>query len=136
MPIKILPEIVLSDSLFGSTNTSLSKYRTNNEAAIKKIRSFESASLPWPQFVYEQYNISRTMNKLREQLSSFQLEGMPTDPVKISFWCAKNLALQPIEKIKVFLTDSVLDRMMIIEKSLAYVIQIFYNFYNFVPEFN
>lgn len=116
MSIQILPEIVLSDSLFGSSNTSLSKYRGGNDKSLQKIRSFESASLPWPQFVYEQYNICGTMNKLREQLTE-----LPSDPVKISFWCAQNLALNPDEKLKVFLTDSVPERMMIIEKSMKYV---------------
>lgn len=65
----ILPEISLADPQFGNITNSCTKFR-KNKSMISKIRHFESGSLSWPKFVYDQYDVDRAISEIIESLPS------------------------------------------------------------------
>lgn len=46
---------------------------------------------------------------------------MPVDEVALSYWCGKNVLLDPKDRIRLFQTNSITERMFLISKSLDYV---------------
>lgn len=63
----ILPEIILPDPQHGETMNSCTKFRKNPKMS-KKIRRFETGSLAWPSFVYDQYDVDRAIAKIIDSL--------------------------------------------------------------------
>lgn len=48
---------------------------------------------------------------------------MPADDVALSYWCGKNVLMEPKDRWRLFRTNSITERMLIISKSLDYVRQ-------------
>lgn len=137
----ILPEIEMTDPVFGWETNSCSKFRNCMASTRKRVRDLAITRLPWPAFVYDQYDVEKTMTKLREVLNSikiglsssytlnesliyfgsfcrFSIETFGYDSVALSFWCARNVALCLDDRIKLFINNSVTNRMLIIGQSL------------------
>lgn len=62
--VTVLPEIQLRDPLFGYENNSWSRLRQSSRMA-SRLRSSWAASLPWPRFVYDQYDSTAVLRKVR-----------------------------------------------------------------------
>lgn len=46
---------------------------------------------------------------------------MPLDDVALSYWCGKNVLIDAKDRLQLFRTNSITERMLIISKSLDYV---------------
>lgn len=66
--VEILPEIILPDPVFGIETNSLSKFRKTSIATTQKLRRFEVGQLPWPGFVYDLYDVEKTITVIRETM--------------------------------------------------------------------
>lgn len=62
--VTVLPEVQLRDPLFGYENNSWLRLRQSTRMA-SRLRSGWAASLPWPRFVYDQYDSTAVMRKVR-----------------------------------------------------------------------
>lgn len=71
--VEILPEIVLPDPVLGIETNSLSKFRQTSIATTRKLRRFEVGRLPWPGFVYDQYDVEKTMAAIRETIANLKI---------------------------------------------------------------
>lgn len=60
----VLPEIQLRDPLYGYEHNSWSRLRQSTGLA-ERLRNGRAASLPWPRFVYDQYDAAAVMAKVR-----------------------------------------------------------------------
>lgn len=118
--VKILPEIVLSDPI-NSLNTSnnLKKY-THNTTQYNSLRTFIAASTAWPKFVYDQYEIETVKQKVERYLGLLNVTA-PSDPVLKSFWLARNIPLTAEERLKIFASNCVNKRMLMMGESLNFV---------------
>lgn len=65
--VEILPEIVLPDPVLGIETNSLSKFRKRSK------RRFEVGRLPWPGFVYDQYDVEKIMAAVRETMANLKI---------------------------------------------------------------
>jgi cereblon len=115
--VRILPEIVLPDPLLNISSCSILKL-TRNRSQYGKLRTFMASSTVWPKFVYDQYEIVSVRQKIDRFLENFKIETIPADPVLLSFWLARNIPITNDVRRKIFTTDSVTTRMMIIGKAL------------------
>lgn len=50
----------------------------------------------------------------------------PQDEVALSYWCGKNVLIDAKDRLRLFRTNSITERMLIIGKSLDYVINYIY----------
>ncbi|CAG9798337.1 unnamed protein product [Chironomus riparius] len=117
--VKILPEIVLQDPyLLAISNSYLKHYQnTNNKIHLQK---FLAASTRWPKFVYDEYSIATVTDKIERYLAMLNIEA-PTDPILKSFWLARNVPLNHTDRLKVFQSNCVNKRLMLIGDSLNYM---------------
>jgi cereblon len=120
--VKILPEIILPDpivSLCASNNTL--KF-LHNPSQYENIKNFITRSYGvWPKFVYDQYEIVTVMQKVERFLAMLNMtEKVPTDPVALSFWLARNIPLKQKERQTIFISNCVTTRMLIIGRSLNF----------------
>lgn len=70
--VVILPEIVLPHPILGSQTNSFSKLRLNASMRTKLLK-YESASMSWPPFVYELYNVERVIEQIKYFLSTLKI---------------------------------------------------------------
>lgn len=56
------------------------------------------------------------------------LDSMPSDPVALSFWLCKNILPNEEDRLSIFMSNSVTDRMQIIGKSMN-VVSVFRSFF-------
>lgn len=131
----------MRDPLFGIETTSLSKFRYSADMR-PKLRNMCSASLAWPRFVYDMYDTKAIIVKIKSFLSAMQISKnrlntnslvecnynryafagkMPLDDIALSYWCGKNVLIDAKERLRLFRTSSITERMLIISKSLDYV---------------
>lgn len=140
----ILPEIEMSDPVHGTETNSCSKFRNCNASTKKRARDMAIGRMPWPAFVYDQYDVQKTMLKLKEFLNIglyffkkkkkcdfiylllLLSEIFGFDLVALSFWCARNVGLCMDDRIQLFINNSVTSRMMIIGQSLKSVNMFFF----------
>uniref|UniRef100_A0A336K518 CSON000081 protein n=1 Tax=Culicoides sonorensis TaxID=179676 RepID=A0A336K518_CULSO len=115
--IRIQPEVQLPDPLLNMTTNSLKKYLKN---ASKKhfISNLTAKTTRWPKFVYDCYDISKVMEKIHRFLIMLQIESVPQDQVKLSFWLARNVPITEDQRYEIFITNSVTQRLLIIGKAL------------------
>ncbi|XP_050091140.1 protein cereblon [Anopheles aquasalis] len=120
--VKILPEIVLPDPLLSSCSNAMVRYaygrRKDRVTSFKRMLAQTNV---WPKFVYDQYGTEEVLTKVKRYLSSVKITSVPTDPIKLSFWLARNIPLTEENRKMIFCTDSVLRRMLIINKALDHM---------------
>lgn len=113
----ILPEVVLPHPVYGFETNSLSKLRSidrmNNE-----LQNFHCQSLPWPQFVYKMYDVAEASEKIKNFLLTMKIDTGPMDLISLSFWFSKNAILSRLCRQKLFLTNNVFERIILICQSL------------------
>jgi cereblon len=117
--VKILPEIVLPDPYLLTISNNYLKHLQNNSNR-NQLQRFLAASTRWPRFVYEEYSIATVTDKIERYLAMLNIEA-PTDPILKSFWLARNVPLNHTDRLKVFQTNCVNKRLMLIGDSLNYV---------------
>lgn len=76
--VTILPEQNLPDALFGYERNSWSQFRLS-AAMSAQLRSGCASSLPWPRFVYDQYDVQSLMNKVKGFLSENDIRKWAAD---------------------------------------------------------
>ncbi|CAH1784300.1 unnamed protein product, partial [Owenia fusiformis] len=81
-----------------------------------QINRFSSAHLTWwPPWVYKQFDVSGIMEKLKDELRSWnetiREENMPCDPTDFSFWVAGNAPLDDGMKLQLLTIDSTIQRL-------------------------
>ncbi|KAJ6640313.1 Protein cereblon [Pseudolycoriella hygida] len=118
--IEILPEIVLGDPLLGHSSNNVKKF-FRNKSMSKKVRRFEAGSVAWPLFIYDQYSITDISERAKSFLTNIKVDSMPSDPVALSFWLCKNILPNEKDRLSIFMSNSVTDRMQIIGKSMNMV---------------
>ncbi|KFB42716.1 AGAP005299-PA-like protein [Anopheles sinensis] len=120
--VRILPEIVLPDPLISTCSNAMVRYAySSRKDRLASFKRLLTQSTVWPQFVYEQYGTEEVLKKVERYLSSLKITSVPTDPVKLSFWLARNIPLTEENRKTIFGTDSVLRRMLIINKALDHM---------------
>lgn len=70
--VTILPEIVLNHPIFGTYTNSYSKLRSNAQMKLKLLK-YESASLTWPTFVYNLYNVENVIKRIQFFLTTLKI---------------------------------------------------------------
>uniref|UniRef100_A0A182MDL1 Protein cereblon n=1 Tax=Anopheles culicifacies TaxID=139723 RepID=A0A182MDL1_9DIPT len=120
--VKILPEIVLPDPLISCCSNAMVRHAySSRKDRLTSFKRLLTASTVWPQFVYDQYDTKEVMAKVERFLSSLNITCVQTDKVKLSFWLARNIPLTEEYRKMIFCTDSVLRRMLIINKALDHM---------------
>ncbi|XP_058119897.1 protein cereblon isoform X2 [Anopheles coustani] len=120
--VRILPEIVLPDPLISTCSNAMVRYaHSSRKDRLASFKRLLTQSTVWPQFVYDQYGTEEVLKKVERYLSSLKITSVPTDPVKLSFWLARNIPLTEENRKTIFGTDSVLRRMLIINKTLDHM---------------
>uniref|UniRef100_A0A1Q3FA94 Protein cereblon n=1 Tax=Culex tarsalis TaxID=7177 RepID=A0A1Q3FA94_CULTA len=120
--VLILPEITLPDPLISACSNLMMRHAVSNSAEYaKRFKSFLSRTVPWPKFVYDLYGTDEVLTKVNRYLAFLKIENVPSDPVKLSFWLARNLPIDEKERKKIYKADAVISRMMIINKSLDHM---------------
>uniref|UniRef100_A0A182JW43 Protein cereblon n=1 Tax=Anopheles christyi TaxID=43041 RepID=A0A182JW43_9DIPT len=120
--VKILPEIVLPDPLISTCSNAMVRYAySSRKDRLSSFKRLLTQATVWPQFVYDQYDTKEVMTKVERFLSSLNITSVQTDKVKLSFWLARNIPLTEEYRKMIFCTDSVLRRMLIINKALDHM---------------
>nr|XP_040224089.2 protein cereblon [Anopheles coluzzii] len=120
--VKILPEIVLPDPLISTCSNAMVRYAySSRKDRLSTFKRLLTQTTVWPQFVYDQYDTKEVMAKVERFLSSLNITSVQTDKVKLSFWLARNIPLTEEYRKMIFCTDSVLRRMLIINKALDHM---------------
>ncbi|XP_049294794.1 protein cereblon [Anopheles funestus] len=120
--VKILPEIVLPDPLISCCSNAMVRYAySSRKDRLTSFKRLLTQTTVWPQFVYDQYDTKEVMAKVERFLSSLNITSVQTDKVKLSFWLARNIPLTEEYRKMIFCTDSVLRRMLIINKALDHM---------------
>lgn len=117
--VKILPEFELPEPI----NLSLSNYMMkflHNPSQSAKLKVLLTSCNRWPQFVYDQYSIVTVNEKVERFLAMLSISA-PSEPTLKSFWLARNVPLNQAERMKIFTSNCVNERMLLIGKSLTYV---------------
>uniref|UniRef100_A0A182WK39 Protein cereblon n=1 Tax=Anopheles minimus TaxID=112268 RepID=A0A182WK39_9DIPT len=120
--VKILPEIVLPDPLISCCSNAMVRYAySSRKDRLTSFKRLLTQTTVWPQFVYDQYDTKEVMAKVERFLSSLNITSVQTDKVKLSFWLARNIPLTEEYRKMIFRTDSVLRRILIINKALDHM---------------
>jgi cereblon len=117
--VKILPEYILPDPIALNMSTNLIKFSLNSSQA-QQIKREALATMFWPKWVYEKYSIIGVNEKIERYLAMLSIEA-PTDPILKSFWLARNVPLNQKDRLKIFTSNCVNKRMMLIVESLNFV---------------
>lgn len=120
--VLILPEIILPDPLLSSCSNLMMRHAVSNSPeSAQRFKSFLSRTVPWPKFVYDLFGTEEVLKKVNRYLAFLKIETVPTDPVKLSFWLARNIPIDENDRKKIYEADAVISRMMIINKSLDHM---------------
>lgn len=115
--VTILPEIELSNPIYGHDSNSLSKFRKNEELKNKLLK-YQCKSLTWPFWVYQMYDVTIACDKIKKFLATLKIVDGPMDLVSLSFWFCQNAILSTECRRKAFLTNSVLERILLVCQTL------------------
>lgn len=120
--VLILPEILLPDPLLSSCSNAMKRHAvSNSKECSRRIRSFLSHGMVWPKFVYDQYGTDEVISKVNRYLAFLKIESVPSDPVKLSFWLARNIPIDEADRKRIYEANAVITRMLIINKSLDHM---------------
>lgn len=117
--VKILPEIFLKDPLLLTISNGMMKHNQNTKHS-NNFKNFLAASTRWPRFVFDQYSVVKTCEKIERYLAMLNIES-PTDPTLKSFWLARNVPLNQADRLKIFKNNCVNRRLLLIGESLNFV---------------
>lgn len=117
--VKILPEYILPDPINLSLSNNLSKFLQNPSQAMKVKRRLASSSR-WPQFVYDRYSVVSINEKVERYLAMLNITA-PDDPILKSFWLARNVPLNQADRLKIFTSNCVNKRMLLLSDFLNFV---------------
>ncbi|XP_062557219.1 protein cereblon-like [Armigeres subalbatus] len=120
--IKILPEIILPDPLLSSCSNLMKRYAVSNSKTYsQRFKSFVSHAMTWPKFVYDFYGTEDVLTKVDRYLAFLKITSVPSDPVKLSFWLARNIPIDERDRKLIYQADAVISRMLVINKSLDHM---------------
>lgn len=117
--VKILPEYALPEPINLSISNNMLKF-LQNPSQSSKLKTLLTGFNRWPQFVYDQYSVITVNEKVERFLAMLSISA-PLDPTLRSFWLARNVPLNPEDRLKIFTSNCVNKRMLLIGKSLNYV---------------
>lgn len=117
--VRILPELVLPDPFSLNMSNHMMKF-SQNPKHLTLIKNLLSSSNRWPKFVYDQYSIVAVNEKVERYLAMLNVSA-PEDPVLKTFWLARNVPLNQSDRLKIFSSNCVNKRMILIGESLNYV---------------
>lgn len=117
--VRILPEFVLPDPFNLNMSNPMMKFN-QSPCQSNRVKNILSFSNRWPKFVYDQYSIAAINEKVERYLAMLNISS-PDDPVLKSFWLARNVPLNQAERLKIFASNCVNKRMIIIGESLNFV---------------
>lgn len=129
--VKILPEVILPDSLHEVRDRSLDRYRSErvglwgpvspvNRRRLQRqqaISQRDAMMTVWPQWVHNQYNATILMQRVRLQLSYLKLGStssnlqLPNDPTELSYWVAQALPLVDEQRLSLLQINSPIQRL-------------------------
>lgn len=129
--VKILPEVILPDSLHEVRDRSLDRYRSEPVALLgsvspenrRRLRKQQAISrrdammTVWPHWVHNQYNATNLMRRVRLQLSYLKLGSttshlqLPNDPTELSYWVAQALPLLDEQRLSLLQINSPIQRL-------------------------
>lgn len=116
--VKILPEVFLPDPIDMTLSNHQRKFLQSTQS--HKFKNFLASSTRWPKFVYDLYSIDIVNQKIERYLSILNISA-PDDPTQRSFWLARNVPLNLSDRIKIFTSNCVNKRMLLIAESLNFV---------------
>lgn len=120
--VLILPEIILPDPLLSSCSNLMKRHAvSNNKKYSNRFKSFLSHAMTWPKFVYDLYGTEDVLTKVDRHLAFLKITSVPNDPVKLSFWLARNIPIDEHDRKLIYQADAVISRMLVINKSLDHV---------------
>lgn len=118
----ILPEIILPDPLLSSCSNIMKRYAfCNSKKYSHRFKAFLSHAMVWPKFVYDQYGTEEVLTKVDRYLAFLKIVSVPSDPVKLSFWLARNIPIDERDRKLIYQANAVISRMLVINKSLDQV---------------
>ncbi|XP_058811690.1 protein cereblon-like isoform X2 [Topomyia yanbarensis] len=120
--VLILPEILLPDPLLSSCSNLMKRHAVSNKKEYShRFKSFLSHAMVWPKFVYDQYGTEEVLSKVDRYLAFLKITSVPSDPVKLSFWLARNVPIDERDRKLIYQADAVISRMLVINKSLDHM---------------
>lgn len=131
--VRILPEFLLPDPIALNLSNNMKKFM-NNSSQSHKVKSLLASSNRWPKFVYDQYSIDTVNEKVERYLAMLNISA-PEDPTLKSFWLARNVPLNQADRLKIFSSNCVNRRMLLIAESLNFVSFFHKNFFPFLISF-
>lgn len=118
--VKILPEKVLPDPIESLNQSNNLQKFMNNSSQKNKIRKFLTSTGIWPKFVYDHYEVESVLNRINGYLALMNISA-PKDPVQQTFWLARNILLTNKCRMKVFKSNCVNKRLLIIGQSMNFM---------------
>ena len=129
--VRILPEVVLPDSLHAIRQQSLDRYRGHpadlqlplpltSQHRLNRRRAMyqrDAMMTAFPHWIHNLYNASSVAQQVRSQLSHLTLSSapirtkLPSDPVELSFWVAQIMPFKDEEKIALLRVNSAIQRL-------------------------
>ncbi|XP_063231995.1 protein cereblon isoform X2 [Bacillus rossius redtenbacheri] len=113
--VRVLPERILPHSLAEVRLASLDRFRTTPGQAGCRYMKQDAAVTRWPFWVHAQYECSRLVQRMRQQLEYLKLGkgnvSIPSDPVDLSYWVAQNLPLSDEQRMGLLKLDSAVQRL-------------------------
>lgn len=117
--VRILPEFLLPDPINMNLSNNMMKFASNQNNS-HKFKSLLASSYRWPKFVYDQYSIVTVNEKIERYLAMLNISA-PEDPTLKSFWLARNVPLNQADRLRIFSSNCVNKRMLLIAESLNFV---------------
>lgn len=118
--VKILPDYILPDPINLSVSNGMMKF-IQNPSQSSKMKSLLASSNRWPKFVYDQYSTVIVNEKVERFLAMLSISNAPSEPVLKSFWLARNIPLNQADRLRIFTTNCVNKRMLLLGQSLNFV---------------
>lgn len=115
--VRILPEYSLPDPVSLSLSNNQMKHTQSSTLQMRKLLA---SSHRWPKFVYDHYSVVAINEKIERYMAMLNLEA-PEDPILKSFWLARNVPLNQSDRMKIFTSNCVNKRMMLMGESLNFV---------------
>ncbi|XP_055534026.1 protein cereblon-like [Wyeomyia smithii] len=120
--VLILPEILLPDPLLSSCSNLMKRHAVSNDKQhARRFKAFLSHAMTWPKFVYDQYGTEEVLSKVDRYLAFLKITSVPSDPVKLSFWLARNIPIDERDRKLIYQANAVISRMLVINKSLDHM---------------